>query len=372
MRQIKKRFKFGLLLFLALLLLPACYACGNGASVKTILSIAQGEVLIKKAGTVDWVKGEVKRTLETGDTIKSGTEADVLITFFNGSTIELKANTQIEIVELVKGKTKIIRLKQEIGETISKVEKLTDPAARYEIETPAAVAGVRGSQMLVRVALDGTTTVQNLAGQISVTAKGVEIVIPVGSASTVRQGEPPASPQPIVPELSESTNDLFDYQNNHVTGEGYQDLLGASLTKDGDVWVLTIYLNEDIPSSVDANVFMEWDLMVDSDNDAKTGWSTPLMFNDIGADYYLNFYIDGNRISAGGFLTADTAGINFTDVQYKVTGRTIELRFPPKDIGNAVQFRYIVLTRKYNNASTPSVLMGADKLPNQGHLTVTE
>jgi hypothetical protein len=189
--HIKRLFKFGLLLCLALSILPVCYGCNNGTSANTILSIAQGEILVKKAGTTDWVQTEVKMILRSGDAIKTGADATALIIFFDGSTIELKANTQIEIAELIKGKAKIIRLKQEIGDTISKVEKLADPAARYEIETPAAVAGVRGSSMLVSVALDGTTTVQNLEGQISVTSNSVEIKIPEGGTGTVKPGESP-------------------------------------------------------------------------------------------------------------------------------------------------------------------------------------
>ena len=112
--------------------------------------------------------------LDVVDKIKSGPNSRAVITFFDGSTIELKPDTQLEISELVKGTANQIRLKQELGETISTVKKLADPASRYEIETPAAVAGVRGSTMMVSVAFDGTTSVQNLEGKISVTAQGVE------------------------------------------------------------------------------------------------------------------------------------------------------------------------------------------------------
>jgi hypothetical protein len=178
-------------LCLALLVLPLSFACSSVTSGTTVFSSIQGEVLVKKSGTNDWINGVVKMALDKGDVIKSGAEADAIVTFFDGSTIELKADTQIEITELLKSQAKAIRLKQEIGETISKVEKLIDPASRYEVETPAAVAGVRGSSMLVHVIRDGTTTVQNLEGQISVTAQGVELIIPEGGAGTVQPGEPP-------------------------------------------------------------------------------------------------------------------------------------------------------------------------------------
>jgi hypothetical protein len=158
------------------------------------ISSFEGDAQIKKAGTTNWIKAEVKATLEASDSIKTGTNSKISITFFDGSTIEMTSNTQIQIKELIKGKTTSIRLQQDIGETLSKVKKLTDTASRYEIETPVAIAGVRGSQMRVTVAPDGTTEVQNLEGKISVTAQGFEVIVPEGKSSTVQPGQTPGYP----------------------------------------------------------------------------------------------------------------------------------------------------------------------------------
>jgi hypothetical protein len=51
--------------------------------------------------------------------------------------------------------------------------------------------------MVVIVAADGTTEVQNLEGKISVTAKGIEVTIPVGRSSTVQPGQTPGNPVSI-------------------------------------------------------------------------------------------------------------------------------------------------------------------------------
>ena len=139
-------------------------------------------------------------TLKPGDSIRADNGSRAVVTFFEGSTIELVAGTQIELTALDmagdSGPTSIL-LKQKVGETVSRVVKLADPASRYEIETPAAVAGVRGSTMRVNVAEDGVTTVGNEGGQISVIAQGVEVKIPVGMRSSVSPGQPPGTPQPI-------------------------------------------------------------------------------------------------------------------------------------------------------------------------------
>ncbi len=194
MRKMRTWLKIGLLICLALILVPFNLSCGSSSEKNTVITSLQGELTVKKAGSANWVKAEVKMLLNKGDSIKTGAEASAKITFFDGSTIELKANTQIEFTDLINEQAKQIQMKQEIGETISKVEKLVDSASKYEIETPTAVAGVRGSSMRVSVSPDGTTQVQNLEGKISVTAQGIEVVIPVGSSSTVKPGQAPASP----------------------------------------------------------------------------------------------------------------------------------------------------------------------------------
>jgi hypothetical protein len=46
------------------------------------------------------------------------------------------------------------------------------------------------------------------------------------------------------------------------------------------------------------------------------------------------------------------------------------IKFPPAVIGNANNFKYVVLTRKYDDTNPQAVkLLGSDKMPNQGHFT---
>jgi len=150
-----------------------------------------------KAGTDTWSKASADMTLETGDRIKTGAFSKAVITFFEGSTIELKADTEVGVTDLSisedTGST-VIRLWQQIGKTRSRVEKLVDPASRYEIETPAGAAVVRGSIGDVIVAKDGRTTVINIEGQWSAVGQGREVPIPEGKQSTIVPGNVPSIP----------------------------------------------------------------------------------------------------------------------------------------------------------------------------------
>jgi hypothetical protein len=159
----------------------------------TILSMAQGSVLVMKAGTGNWTEAQVGMSLKLGDIVTSGNSSGAEITFFDGSTIELQAGTQVEIASLNMSSTNstTIGLKQVLGTTISRVTKLVDSASSYEIETPACVAAVRGSVMIVNVIADGTTWVTNERGDIWVNVDGVELQIPEGRKCIIILGQLP-------------------------------------------------------------------------------------------------------------------------------------------------------------------------------------
>jgi branched-chain amino acid transport system substrate-binding protein len=181
-------------LVIATLLVIGSVLPGCAPSTLTIFSITEGNVSVMKAGTGNWIEAQVGMSLEAGDRVKTADNSSAKITFFDGSTVELQADTEIEVVSLNistdTGST-TIRLKQAIGSIIFRVTKIVDPASRYEVETPTGVAAVRGSVMQVYVIEDGTTWVTNLEGDIRAVAQGVELQIPEGRQCITRPGQPP-------------------------------------------------------------------------------------------------------------------------------------------------------------------------------------
>ena len=183
-----------LLSILVLSVLMASTLLGCGSSSLTILSITEGNVSVMKAGTASWTEAEVGMSLEVGDSIKTGDNSSAEITFFDGSTSELQAGTEIEIGSLDISRdtdSTTIILEQTIGSIIFRVTKIVDPASRYEVETPAGVVAVRGSAMQVYVIEDGTTWAINLEGDIRAVAQSVELQIPEGRQCIIRPNRPP-------------------------------------------------------------------------------------------------------------------------------------------------------------------------------------
>jgi hypothetical protein len=180
---------------------------GHGAATSfkspgtpTTISSVTGEVSVLKAGTSTWTAAAPGMSLEENDHIRTGPGSNAIITFFEGSTIELAANTEIGVSELgiaEAGNSTLIKLQQEIGTTRSRVEKLVDPASNYEIETPAGAAVVRGSVGDVEVDNDGTTKITNIEGRWCGIGQGKEVCIPTGYYIIIVPSHVPSTPKPV-------------------------------------------------------------------------------------------------------------------------------------------------------------------------------
>ena len=221
-----------LLSILVLSVLGASTFVGCAPSTLTILSISEGNVSVMKAGAASWIEAEVGMSVEVGDSIKTGGNSSAEITFFDGSTVELQAGTEIEITSLdvpTDTDSTTIVLGQTIGSIIFRVTKIIDPASRYEVETPTGTVAIRGSGVQITVTEDRTTFVINLEGDIWAVAQGVELQIPEGRQCVIR---PSQSPEFIVEVNDPNLEAAIREAIGKLTGDIYaSDLEGlTSLT----------------------------------------------------------------------------------------------------------------------------------------------
>jgi len=165
------------------------------------LSAVTGKVEIQTAGSTIWEKGIEGTALEDGVRVKTAPQSMAVLIFFEGSTIELEANTEvgIERVEYVEEGYTVIILKQWLGRTWSRVVELTHPSSRYEIQTPSASAMVRGTSFLTTVDDTGATQVQVAEGLVTVAAQAEEVSVPAGYQVNVETGSAPSQSMPIAP-----------------------------------------------------------------------------------------------------------------------------------------------------------------------------
>jgi len=203
-------------LILALIILAAStvVGCGDGSSTPSMvasLSEIGGDVSVMEAATNSWTGGQVGMSLVVGDSVKTGNDSSAEITFLDGNTIELEADTEIEITSVAvstdTGGT-TVTITQTIGTVITRLTQLLDTGYNYETVTESGVTSVRAypaqpATAVVGVSGNGTTWVVNQEGDVRTDSHGVELLIPKGQRGLVMPGLPPELMPPNVPPLAQ-------------------------------------------------------------------------------------------------------------------------------------------------------------------------
>ena len=94
-----------------------------------------------------------------------------------------------------------VQLSMDEGQMWVNVEGLA-PGETFEVETPSAVASVRGTRFSVRVDPDGVTWISVVEGTVWVRAGGEEVEVSAGMEVRVPPGGPPDAPMLMDPEQS--------------------------------------------------------------------------------------------------------------------------------------------------------------------------
>ena len=167
--------------------------------------------------------------------------------------------------------------------------------------------------------------------------------------------------------FSDSSGDLFSYKASSVVAEPYLDIIETVLSLSNGFYVAKIKLNGPIPAKIQnpAGV-ITWDILIDSDRDADTGLKDPVVYNDVGVDYYLLAKLNKGGYDAGiGDIKAQT--YTRKSIEYEIDDDTVEFRFPSDAIGKPDIFNYLVSVREFAEEGVGKSLVAADKAPNEGH-----
>jgi hypothetical protein len=179
-------------------------ALTSQATLETRAPVVQWSV----AGAIRWLTVDPREIVRAGDRVRTGPDASARLVYFEGTVIEVAPSTGllVERLEASPSGSIVTRLLQTAGVTVSRVVHLVDPAASFEIETPAAVVMVRGTTPRVEVAPDGTSHVRNVpdgtASRVFVRGKDpaqTEVVLLPGQETDVAPDQLPAPPRTSFP-----------------------------------------------------------------------------------------------------------------------------------------------------------------------------
>jgi hypothetical protein len=142
--------RWALALAWALPLLADPTAVGAQVSDGATMTVLHGEVAIVHGDGTAVQPAPSGTVVRVGDEIRTRTRSGALITFFNGSEIELGEETSLAVDRISRDGDRIdVSLRQVFGASLHRVHALTDPGSSYRVEVGGAVAVVRGTSFLL-------------------------------------------------------------------------------------------------------------------------------------------------------------------------------------------------------------------------------
>lgn len=135
-----------------------------------------------------------------GDILVTGTRASARLAVDQAvGSISVAENSQLQVrtLSITSNGGRITVIDVLRGQVRLRVRSLTNPDSRIEIQTPAGISGVRGTDFGVTVQPGGRTGVATSEGSVYVRAQGETVSVSANLQTTIIPGSSPNSPEPL-------------------------------------------------------------------------------------------------------------------------------------------------------------------------------
>lgn len=145
----------------------------------------QGLVEVQRSGEGEFMPLAKDGLIKTSDVIRTGKTGTAEFRWADGTRWKVMPNTNITVKKSsynVVKKAERSQLKLSSGKVFIRIIKALGPSSKFEVQTPTAVAAVRGTIFSVEVK-NGQTQVAVWKGSVKVTGNGEEDLIEPGTAA---------------------------------------------------------------------------------------------------------------------------------------------------------------------------------------------
>lgn len=147
------------------------------------------------------INASAKTVLDWQDVVNTQTNARARLSLDDGSVLNVGSDSSVHIIKHDPGAQQT-ELEVSLGKVRAQAQKITQPNGKFEVHTPAGVAGVVGTDfytsyennIMTVIVFEGLVRVCNLAG--------VCVVVKAGQMTTIRNGD---SSSPVVNQAALST-----------------------------------------------------------------------------------------------------------------------------------------------------------------------
>ena len=183
------RFTWRNAVLLALLLPVLTAERASAASCQTSVARAvsvQGTIDVRGAGASDWKPVSRDQTFCAGDTVRAGERSRADLSLLDQSVMRLRAGTEMTLSGVKDDKNYLVDLSRGAAHFLSRRGE-----RNLEVNTPYAVAGVRGTEFLVAVE-DGRSEISVFEGSVHTANAAGELMLGAGASAIAEAGKAPA------------------------------------------------------------------------------------------------------------------------------------------------------------------------------------
>ncbi len=165
------------------------------------ITFLHGDVKVRKNEKAEWTTPAVGDAISQGSRMTTGKASSAEITFHDKNSIFLKPNTALGITKSEKRgpSYSVNNFYLTTGRAITRVKKATGSDSRININTPSAIASVRGTEFRVSVDDEAAMRTEVLTGTVNVKAADMTVRLSEGEGTYVKKGTVPVTARKLLP-----------------------------------------------------------------------------------------------------------------------------------------------------------------------------
>ena len=162
----------------------AAYAATPAAEIVSL----QGKGEFREAVEPRWRDAVIRQKLAEGQFVRTGDVSRMAVLLADQTQVRLAANSMIQIKQVGDNRDRATILKQNAGRSWMQSKNVPN---QLTVETPSALAAIRGTDWELVVDQDGSSTLTVLSGEVLLSNAQGAVSIAAGEQATAKQGMAP-------------------------------------------------------------------------------------------------------------------------------------------------------------------------------------
>ncbi|MFA6451792.1 MAG: FecR family protein [bacterium] len=196
------------------------------------ISGVTGTAQYKEKEEDEWTAAELNMCIYVGDTVRTLKDSGLALQF--GKKVQMKVNAlstfTVSTMDPKKPSPNQVNLK--VGESWSKIDDKNEKVI-FAVKTPAALAGVRGTEFAVSVDEEGKSKVSVLEGVVAVLNDLGEVFAEAGKATEILKGAMPGALEDF--DVAEFQNKLNEWKDQISVGKIKEAMKGKVEEKKNEI-----------------------------------------------------------------------------------------------------------------------------------------